>query len=169
MKKFTLALGSLAIALTMCGMTALAREPQPQTGSTPNVQQRQQRGAFGRRMMRRRAGMRMFGALRQLNLTDAQKQQAQSIIRANFESTKTQRQELAQLRRKFRDGTLSDDEKAKVKELRQQLHGSRQNTRTQLAALLTPEQKTKLDEMMKNRRENRGRFGRRGPMANKPD
>ena len=119
-------------------------------------------------MMRRHARMRMFGAMRQLNLTDAQKQQAQSIIRANAASTETAREELSQLRRKFRDGTLTDDEKAKAKELRQQLRASRQNTRTQLASLLTPDQKSKFDEMIKNRRENRGRFGRRGQMSNKP-
>ena len=153
--------------LGTCSVAALAQET-PAPPNAPNVQQ-PQRERLGGRRMRRHARMRMFGALRQLNLTDAQKQQAQTIMRANFDSTKAQRQELAQLRRKFRDGTLTDDEKAKAKELRQQLHSSRQNTRTQLAALLTSEQKTKLDEMIKNRRENRGdRFGRRGPMANKP-
>ncbi len=168
MKRLTIFLGGLALVLGTCGVAAVAQETQAPTNA-PNVQQ-PRRERLGRRMgMRRHARMRMFGALRQLNLTDAQKQQAQSIIRANFENTKAQRQEMAQLRSKFREGTLTDDEKAKAKELRQQLHASRQNTRTQLAALLTPEQKTKLDEMMKDRRENRReRSGRRGPMANKP-
>ena len=167
MKKLVIFLGGLAVVLGTCGVATVAQETQAPTNAT-NVQQ-PRRERLGRRMGRRRERMRMFGALRQLNLTDTQKQQAQSIIRANFESTKAQRQEMAQLRRKFREGTLTDDEKAKAKELRQQLHASRQNTRTQLAALLMPEQKTKLDEMMKNSRENRGdRFGRRGPMANKP-
>ncbi|HEY3102167.1 MAG TPA: Spy/CpxP family protein refolding chaperone [Pyrinomonadaceae bacterium] len=166
MKRVTVLIGSLAIVLTSF-VIAAAQDPPASTNAAPNVQQRQ-RGRMARRMGRRHARRRALGALRTLNLTDAQKQQAREIRRANFESTKTQRQELAELRRKFREGTLTDDEKAKAKELRQQLHASRQNTRTQLAALLTPEQKTKLDEMIKNRRENRGRFGRRGPMANKP-
>jgi Spy/CpxP family protein refolding chaperone len=165
MKKMTVTLAGLVIALASFGMSAFAQQ-SPAPNSTPNAQQRDGR-MQRRRMMRRHERMRMFGALRQLNLSDAQKQQAQSLIRASRESTKTQRQELAQLRRKFRDGTLTDDEKAKAKELRQQLRASRERTRTQLASVLTPEQKTKLDEMIKNRRENRGRSGRRGQM-NKP-
>lgn len=167
MKKIKVILGGLAIALASCGASVRAQQP-PASTTAPSVEQQGEGRMQRRRMMRRGARMRMFGALRQLNLTDAQKQQAQSIIRANTENTKTQRQEMAQLRRKFREGTLTDDEKAKAKELRQQLRASRQNTRTQLAALLTPEQKTRLDEMIKNRRENRGRFGRRGQMPNKP-
>lgn len=167
MKKITIILGGLAIALATFSVTAFAQESQSTT-SAPNAQPPRDEKMPRRRMMRRHARMRMFGALRQLNLTDAQKQQAHSIVSANAESTKAQRDELAQLRRKFREGTLTDDEKAKAKELRQQLHASRQNARTQLAALLTPEQKTKLDEMIKNRRENRGRFGRRGQIPNKP-
>lgn len=166
MKKLTVVIGSLAIVLT--GMVAVAAGQEPQTPNAAQNVRRSQRGPLARRMMRRRARRGAMGALRALNLTDAQKEQARQIMRANFESTKTQRQELAQLRRQFREGTLTDDQKAKAKELREQLRASRQNTRTQLAALLTAEQKTKLDEMIKNRRENRGRFGRRGPMANKP-
>ncbi|HEY8203140.1 MAG TPA: Spy/CpxP family protein refolding chaperone [Pyrinomonadaceae bacterium] len=166
MKRFAVLASSFAIVLAGFAVAAAQESKMPPT-TAPNVQ-RPQRGEFGRRTMRRQARRRALGALRTLNLTDAQKQQAREIRRANFESTKTQRQELAELRRKFREGTLTDDEKAKAKELRQQLHASRQNTRTQLAALLTPEQKTRLDEVIKNRRENRGRFGRRGPTANKP-
>jgi Spy/CpxP family protein refolding chaperone len=167
MKKLTILLGGLGVVLGTCGVATVAQQTQAPANTT-NVQQ-PRRERLGRRVgMRRRERMRLFGALRQLNLTEAQKQRAQTIIRANFESTKAQRQDMAQLRRKFREGTLTDDEKAKAKELRRQLHASRQNTRTQLAALLTPEQKTKLDEMIKNRRERGGRFGRRGPMANKP-
>ena len=86
MKRLTIFLGGLAIVLGTCGMTAIAQEAQAPTNA-PNVQ-KPQRERLGRRMMRQRARMRMFGALRQLNLSDAQKQQAQSIIRSNFDSTK---------------------------------------------------------------------------------
>ncbi len=166
MKKITLSVAGLVIVLASCGTGVLAQQA-PASTTAANTQQREGRRQR-RQMMRRHARMRMFGAMRQLNLTDAQKQQAQSIIRANAASTETAREELSQLRRKFHDGTLTDEEKAKAKELRQQLRASRQNTRTQLASLLTPDQKSKFDEMIKNRRENRGRFGRRGQMSNKP-
>jgi Spy/CpxP family protein refolding chaperone len=115
-------------------------------------------------MMRRRAR----GALRSLNLTDAQKEQAQALRRENFERNRAVREELRQLLQKRQEGTLSEADQTRARELRQQLRQSHQNIRTQLAGLLTEEQKTKLQEMRKNRRENRGRFGRRGPGLNKP-
>ena len=108
-----------------------------------------------------------FRAMRQLNLSDAQKQQAQSIVRANFESNKAVSDELQQLLQKRREGvTLGEVEQVRARELRKQLHESRKSARTQLSGLLTEEQKTQLEEMRKNRREKRERFGRRG--QNKP-
>ena len=51
-----------------------------------------------------------------------------------------------------RAGTLTADNEARAKELRRQLMQGRQNLRTQLSAVLTAEQKAKLDEMIKARR-----------------
>jgi Spy/CpxP family protein refolding chaperone len=100
--------------------------------------------------------------LRRLNLTEAQKQQAQSIIRSNFESNKALHEELRQLSVKRRESTLSEADQTRARELRKQLHQSRENARTQLATILTEEQKTQLEERRKNRRERRERSGRRG-------
>jgi Spy/CpxP family protein refolding chaperone len=147
----------LITILSLSGAIVVAQETQTGT-ATPGVQQPGNRGErFQRRRMRRHERGR---ALRELNLTDQQKEQARAIRRANFESNKTQREELIQLREKWRAGTLSEADKARAKELRGQLRQSRQNARTQMAGLLTTEQKTRLDEMIKTRRERRGRFGR---------
>lgn len=164
LRKITVLMASLAVALTTF-VVAAGQEPQAPTTGTPNVQQ-QQRRRFGRRHMRRRAQRGAFGALRRLNLTDSQKQQAKSIVKASFESNKAVREELVQLMQKRRQGTLSEAEQARARELRKQLHESRKNVRTQLVTLLTDEQKSKLEETRKNRRERRERFGRH--RANKP-
>ncbi len=116
-------------------------------------------------MMRRRMRARA-DVMRELNLTDAQRQQAQAIRRENFERNRGVREELKQLLQKRQQGTLSDADRSRAMELRKQLQESRRSTRTQIAGLLTEEQKTKLQEMRKNRRENRERLGRREP--NKP-
>ena len=159
MRKLTVLIGGLALTLGSF-VVAVGQEPQaPAASGTPNVRQRQRRRAARRHFARRRARL---GAMRGLNLTDAQKQQAQSIMKANFESNKTLRDELHQLMQKRRQGTLSDIEQARGRELRKQLQESRKNARTQLAGLLTEEQKAKLEERRKNRRERRERFGRRG-------
>jgi Spy/CpxP family protein refolding chaperone len=108
-------------------------------------------------------GQKDGGGLRGLDLTDQQKEQARAIMRANFESYKAQIEELKQLRQKGREG-LSDADKTRAKELHNQLRESRLSARNQMASLLTAEQKTKLEERMKNRRERRERFGRRDRM-----
>jgi Spy/CpxP family protein refolding chaperone len=105
--------------------------------------------------------MGMFRALRQLNLTDQQRQQARTIMQTNFKNTQAQRQELRQLMQQRRAGTLDAAGQARAKELRGQFLEGRKTVRTQLAALLTPEQKAKLEEMIKARRANHGKFGRR--------
>jgi Spy/CpxP family protein refolding chaperone len=157
MKKFAILMGTLSLVLSGF-VVALAQ--QTQSSTAPTVEQRERGRAARRMMMRRRARMR---AVRQLNLTDAQKQQAQALRRENFERNRAVREELRQLLQKRRQGTLNEADQARARELRQQLHQSRQNTRGQIAQLLTEEQRTKLQEMRKNRRENRERFRRRGP------
>jgi Spy/CpxP family protein refolding chaperone len=155
--KFTIV--ALIVGLATCGSIALAQQPQPNNPAA-GVQQRGPAG-MRRGAMRRRARMGMFRALRQLNLTDQQKQQARTIMQTNFKNTQAQRQDLRQLMQQRRAGTLDAAGQARAKELRGQLMEGRKSARTQLAALLTPEQKAKLEEMIKARRANHGKFGRR--------
>ncbi len=152
------------------GTAVFAQQPTPQIQSpTPAVQQRQGFGQMARRRaMRRGAMMGAFRGLRQLNLTDAQKQQVRTIIQSNFADTKASREELSKLRNQRREGTLTPDQIARAKELRKQLQESRMGVRSQLAGILTPDQKAKLGEMIKTRRANHEKFGPRGQMPNKP-
>ena len=101
------------------------------------------------------------GVMRELNLTDDQKQQIRTIVQANFESAKAQREELRQLMQKRFQGTLTADDEARAKTLHEQMQASMQDTQSKIAAVLTPEQKAKLEELMKQRKDNRGRFGGR--------
>jgi Spy/CpxP family protein refolding chaperone len=151
---------SLVIVLSLSGAVVVAQESQPGT-TTPAVQQTRDRGdRLEHRRMRRHQRRRGLGAMRQLNLTDQQKEQARAIRRTTFESNKSLREEFAQLREKRHAGTLTESDTTRAQELRRQLHESRQSARSQMASLLTTEQKIRLDEMIKNRRERRDRFGR---------
>ena len=160
---------SLALALlVVVGATCLAQQPQNQTqnqspgaGGPPPFG----RGGPGRRGHGPRGpggpGMLGLAALRELNLTDDQKQQIQKITEANFESTKTQREELRQLMQKRFQGTLTAEEQARAKTLHEQMQTSMKDTESKIAAILTPEQKAKLEELMKERKANHDGFGRR--------
>jgi len=148
-----LALAGLAATLTIFGGSALAQQTQPPNNSATQAQRDPQMRKMKRRGMR--GGM--ARGLRQLNLTDQQRQQMRSIAQTQAQSTQAQRQELRQLMEKRRTGTLTPQEETRARELRQQLMQSRQGVHTQMLAVLTPEQKSQLEQMKKARRENRGK------------
>jgi Spy/CpxP family protein refolding chaperone len=160
-EKIRLSGAALIAVLSVSGVVVVAQQQQAPTTTTPGIQ-KQNRGDRMKRRGKdrhlRRAGLR---GLHGLDLTDQQKEQARAIMRANVESNKAQIEELKQLRQKERE-SLSAADKTRAKELRKQLRESRLNARNQMASLLTAEQKTKLEEKHKNRRERRERSGRRG-------
>lgn len=155
----------LAVSLSGFGV-ALAQQTKPSVQTPATEAQPARRAGMARRGMQRRARQPMFRVLNQLNLTADQKQQARSIIQTNLQSTKTQRQEMRQLTQQWRQGTLTPEGLTRAKELRGQLAESRKGVRTQLAAILTPEQKTKLEEIIKTRRANHGLNGSKGQRPN---
>ena len=160
-EKRLLGAAGLIAVLSVSGAVVVAQQQPAPTTTAPGIQKpdrgdRMKRRGKGRHV--RRAG---FRGLRGLDLTDQQKEQARAIMRANFESNKAQIEELKQLRQKGREA-LTDADKTRAKDLRNQLRQSRLNAQNQVSSLLTAEQKTKLEEMQKNRRERRERFGRRG-------
>ena len=163
-EKIRFSSAALIAVLSVSGAVVVAQDQQPATTANPQVQKQNRGDKLRRRGQRRHMrGQKHRGGLRGLDLTDQQKEQARAIRRANFESNKAQIEELKQLRQKGRQ-SLSDADKARVKELHKQLRESRLNARNQMSALLTAEQKTKLEERQKNRRERRERFGRRDRM-----
>jgi Spy/CpxP family protein refolding chaperone len=163
-EKIRLSSAALIAVLSVSGAVVVAQDQQPATTGTPQIQKQNRGDRMARRGKRRgMRGQKHGVGLRGLDLTDQQKEQARAIRRANFESNKAQIAELRQLRQKGRE-SLSDADKARAKELHKQLRESRLNARNQMSALLTAEQKTKLEERMKNRRERRERFGRRDRM-----
>jgi len=163
-EKIRLSSAALIAVLSVSGAVVVAQDQQPPTTGTPQIQKQKRGDGLGRRGKERHMrGQKHGGGLRGLDLTDQQKEQARAIRRANFESNKAQIAELKQLRQKGREG-LSDADKARAKELHNQLRESRLSARNQMSSLLTAEQKTKLEERMKNRRERRERFGRRDRM-----
>lgn len=155
---------ALIIGLSAFGSMALGQQTQP-SNPVPGVQQpgevRQ-----ARRGMRRRARIGRLRGLRQINLTDAQRQQARLIRQNHFESMKAQREELRKLLGQARTGTLSAEQQARAQQLRQQLMEGRKGVHAQMQNILTAEQKAKLQEMRQTRRANRKELRRPRPPLN---
>jgi len=159
-----LSLVSFALALLVAlSASAFAQEPSgSKQGQTPDAGARQR--PFGRGEGRGGPGPGgMLGPrmLHELNLTDDQRQQVRTIIGQSMEGTKAQREELRQLGEKRFQGILTADEQARAKTLHQGMRASMKESESKIVAILTPEQKAKLDELRKQREQNHGRFGER--------
>lgn len=101
------------------------------------------------------------GVMRELNLTDDQRKQVRSIIEQTFTGNKAVREELQQLAEKRRLDTLTAEDQARARTLHEQMQASMKETETKLAAILTPEQKAKAEELIKERKANFAPFGGR--------
>ncbi len=151
---------ALGLTLTFGAGAAIAQQPQ---GDSAGQQQQSPEG----REFRRRKGRGMGGgfgtlrALRELNLTEAQQQQARIIMERFVASIEPQRAQLKQLREQGRDGEPSADVREKAKQLREQIHQSEQNMRTEILALLTQEQRTRLDQIEAERKARRDQMRER--------
>jgi Spy/CpxP family protein refolding chaperone len=101
-----------------------------------------------------------FGMFRDLNLTDAQKEQVRSIMEKN-KPDQAVREEMRSFREARKNGTLTDDQKARLQQFREQAKANRQAVHEQLLAVLTVEQRQQLEtkkaEMQKRREEFRQR------------
>ncbi len=187
-------LGVIGIILAV-GMIAFAQEPQPQNPPPMDgplrgerIEQRRERhrarigGHEGRGrhkglegMGRRGPGMGRFG--RELNLSDAQREQGRAIMQRRLEGTKVQREELFKLREKRIAGTFSAEDGARAKALHEEIRASMEGARTEMEGVLTAEQKAKLEQAKAERKarheqriKERGeRMKERQELRNKPE
>ena len=147
----------LALGLVLSfGVAAFAQ--QPQSGDA----QQQRQGREGRR----RGGPRgedfgMMRGLRELNLTEAQQQQARTIFERVNANIKPQREQLIQLREQYEAGNAPADAQERAKALRAQIHESAKAMRAELLGILTPEQRTKLEQIEKDRKARRDEMRQR--------
>lgn len=114
------------------------------------------RGGRGMRGHHGGRGMGM-GFLRGIELTEAQREQIRAIHQAN-KPNPTDFEALKSLREARRNGgTITEEQRAQLKELRQARKAKMEQVHQQILAVLTPEQKTQIEarkaEMQKRREE----------------
>jgi protein CpxP len=142
---------SAVMAATLAISAILAQAPNGQSGSQ---EAREGKGRFGRHRWHHGHGMR--GAIfRELNLTDEQKAQMKQIRQSYRERTQPLRQELRAktqgLRQANQGGafneTLVTQTLTETAPLRAKLMGESFKLRQEMMAVLTPEQKAKIEQM----------------------
>lgn len=129
---------------------------QPQD-STQRQERREHRVGFGKHdgegRGEHRGGKMGMRGLRELNLTDAQKQQVRELMEANRGKGNAQDfQEMRQLSQARRDGTITDDQKQRLQTLREQKRQSMEQTQQQILAILTTEQRAQLEQLKEEKR-----------------
>jgi Spy/CpxP family protein refolding chaperone len=90
--------------------------------------------------------------MRDLNLSEAQREQSRAIIQRRLEGTKSQREELFRLREKRIAGTFTTEDDARASTLHQEIRTSMQGVREEMTGVLTAEQKAKLEELKQERK-----------------
>jgi len=154
--------GFAVVALSSFVMAQDNRTTTPQD-NTQKMERKEGRRGFGKRDGMRRGGGRGFGmhGLKELNLTDAQKEQIRTIMeskRNKGEANQTQREELRQIIEAKRSGTITAEQQARLKALHEQRRQEMRQTHEQILAILTPEQKTQLEQLKQERKERREEF-----------
>lgn len=163
------------LAITVFGSFAFAQGGG--RSNQPNQPNQPQRDSFGRRNDsdgRGRFDNRGFGMMRggmpgmidfnRLNLTDAQKQRIQSLLESNRQSAQNnqaQFQEMGRLMMLKRQGLLTTEQGTRLTLLEAQMTSNRDRMRSDLLAILTPEQRTVFEQMQNERRGGPGGDGMR--------
>ena len=136
---------------------ALAQNPAPPQGGLPGARGEDGPGRFGPRGGRRhhRRGPGRPG-LRGLDLSDAQREQIRGMGERLREANKAKRDELRELMRlRHEGGQLTAEQQARAEELTRALRESRQSLHQEMLGVLTPEQRTQLEQRRKEMQERR--------------
>lgn len=156
----TKAVLTLGLTASLAASVASAQQtPPPAQEDGARGEQHERMGRWGKHHGRDGHGMMGRRALSKLNLTDAQKQQIKSIEERFKQSSGAKREEMRRLMEQRRDGaTLTPEQQSRAEALRTELRESMQRLHQEMLAVLTPEQRTQLDQLKqehKARREQR--------------
>lgn len=131
---------------------AIGKQPQSPTSEDGVRSEHMREGKRARHGRMKRHGFGGLGLLRELNLTEAQREQQRAIMERHLASIKSQREELFKLREKREAGTFSADDEARAKALRDEIHVSRQAIQTEIENTLTADQRAKLEQLKTERK-----------------
>jgi Spy/CpxP family protein refolding chaperone len=128
----------------------IAKPGSPDSGRAIRANRLQPMRGQRRRLMR--IGDGRLDPQNALGLTSEQRDLQRSIRQRHFAATKSQREQLFQLREKRMDGTFAPEDQERVKALRQEIKDSMVGMREESLNLLTPEQRSKLDTLRQERK-----------------
>jgi Spy/CpxP family protein refolding chaperone len=144
------------------GVVGFSQQPAPPAAPPPvdRAEGFKDRHRGGPGLRRREMRLRLQ---RELNLTDAQRNQLRELRLRQFESTRSIREDLFKLREKRRAGTFSDEDATRAQTLRQQMRDAMKGSRKEFQNVLTPEQRDQLEQFRRERQQRREEIRQRLP------
>ncbi len=135
-----------------CVGVAYGQEPgrAEQDSASGRMQREGRRGL--RRGGRDHGMMGMRRTLRELNLTEAQRQQTRAIMERFVETTKPQREALMQLREQREQGAVDGQAAERAQQLRGEIRAAMKSAHAEVLGILTPEQRTQLEQIQQERK-----------------
>ena len=163
-------------------LAALLALPAAALAQTAGAAQTQNQPPLGRRAGSqqldgpKQGGLGGRKTLRQLNLTDAQRQQIRDIEARYAQTFRADREELSKLVEIRRSGgKLTPEQQARARQLREEMRANAERERTELQNVLTPEQRQQIQqrrdekkELREERREKRNELRRQRRNNNPP-
>lgn len=159
-RKITSGIISAFAVVTFTGFaSAQDTNADKQQDSTQKQEKRERRGGFGKRngMGKKMRGGKMMRGFKQLNLTDAQKEQVRTIMEAN-KPDKSSFEAIRPLMEAKRNGTITAEQQQQLDAFKAQRKQKHDLIKAQILAVLTDEQKAQLEkqkEEMKQKRQER--------------
>ncbi len=155
----------LPMWLITLGTCAVGFAQQAQTPAAPGPDRR----AVSNRLQRMDGARRAFrgprpgilGPESALNLTDEQRLQQRTIMQRYFAATKVPREELFKMREKRFEGTFNAADQARARALHQEIRSSTTGIRGDMLGILTPEQRTQMETLRKERQQRREQMMKR--------
>lgn len=132
-------LGSTAVVVSAQDPVEPAKDKSVKSGKMAG-KAHGKKGGFGRGMHGKFRG----GDFRGIELTETQKVQVRQIREANRPDPSVM-EEMKSFREARRAGTLTEDQKTRIKAIHDQMRAKSESVRQQMLAVLTPEQKQQLE------------------------
>lgn len=154
------------LALAMFTLTTFVAAQDDSTNTNPDRVQKERRGGRGDGFGKRggkgmRGGFGMHG-LKNLDLTDAQKEQVRGIMETVKTANEPLRTEMRTLMEKRRGGEeLTESDRTRLKELKSQMKQSREQIESSILGILTAEQRQKFEQMKEEHQKRREEFRQR--------
>lgn len=138
-RSFSFAVMGLGLVLGVNAVSAQESAAPPKPADAPSMGKMD-----GRQKMRGHNRIRIR-ELRGIKLNDAQKEQVR-IIQETYKPSQPEMDEMRLLMKAKHDGTLTEDQKARMESLHAAQKQRMENVRTQVMGILTPDQKAEIEK-----------------------